>query len=174
MNCTLAVLYCCISCVMDMTVNHFELFERANKHVGKGHLVDDRRGLLSSCPICGLSGGFRSPHEAESSYALESFSQHKSLGKQSLPAIVKLMSWCLFVFLSPLLTTMVGLSWNNTMLCHGLRATLQLRIAAPAFLSTLWCSHSCTMPSWTSFNNERSTWLVFPIQPEKRAMACMS
>lgn len=58
----------------------------------------------------------------------------------------------------------LGLFWNNTMHCPGSRATLPHRIAAPAFLSTLWCSHSYTMPSWTSFNiktpvrSSPSTW----------------
>lgn len=40
-----------------------------------------------------------------------------------------------------------GSFWSSTMHCPGSPVTLPLRIAAPAFLSTLWCSLSCTMPS---------------------------
>lgn len=38
------------------------------------------------------------------------------------------------------------------MLCPGSRAIRPPRTVPPAFPSTLWCSLSCTMPSWTYFN----------------------
>lgn len=54
-----------------------------------------------------------------------------------------------------------GLFWSSTTRSPGSRAIRPPRTAPPAFPSTLWCSLSCTMPSWIYFNwkSTCSLWL---------------
>ena len=69
-----------------------------------------------------------------------------------------------------------GLFWSSTTLCRGSRAIRPPRTVPPAFPSTLWCSLSCTMPSWT-YSNWKSTcslWLSSSsLQPQSKEPATL-
>lgn len=69
-----------------------------------------------------------------------------------------------------------GLFWSSTTPCPGSRATRPPRTVPPAFPSTLWCSLSCTTPSWI-YSNWKSTcslWLSsFSPQPQSKEPATL-
>lgn len=85
---------------------------------------------------------------------------HQTL-RTSLPSVMPGTLTCVF---SP-----AGLFWSSTTLCRGSRAIRPPRTVPPAFPSTLWCSLSCTMPSWiySDWKSTCSLWLSsFSLQPQ--------
>lgn len=87
----------------------------------------------------------------------------------ALPLLCFVPLTCLF---SP-----AGLFWSSTTLYPGSRAIRLPRTVPPAFPSTLWCSLSCTMPSWIYFNwkSTCSLWLgssSLQPQPKEPATLC--
>lgn len=92
---------------------------------------------------------------------------HQTL-QTSLPSVMPGTLTCVF---SP-----AGLFWSSTTLCRGSRAIRPPRTVPPAFPSTLWCSLSCTMPSWI-YSNWKSTcslWLSsFSLQPQSKEPATL-
>lgn len=65
--------------------------------------------------------------------------------------------------------SLAGLFWSSTMPYPGSRAIRPPRTALPAFPSTLWCSRSCTTPSWTCSNQEAGPSASALLQPWPRS-----